>query len=533
MASYQDGESSDSNRENLLYQSDETDRTLGRGSGWYNIPTVYAFLPTFFLSAFAAGAVIAPMLNLILSLYCRAYYAEHDSSLAEDADRNCQVPEVHAVVSRAVMILGLIQSLIGALVSPKLGAWSDRIGRKRVLLIPICGETLAHLVNLMIARSSYIHVYRFLFIANVMSGLSGSLPCVMLIGQAYVADCTSSAKRASGFGLLRALFFAGISIGPIAGGLVINHMGSLVSVFYFSVSMQIINALYVAFVLPESLSDENRTHATELRRADSEVDLMRPRNVKYYLRRMNFLTPLRALWPNDGTRYIIKKNIILLSVIDTFFHGVEIGVLMNVLLYAELTFGWTSVATGIFISFSSFIRAFSLVVVLPLMVHYHQKWKPHILHEVGASKGDVFLIRISFLFCIVSYVVMALARNTTEFLIGGLLGAAGSIGSPTAASAITKHVPKQNTGAILGALSLLQSIATVIGPLVFSNIYASTVTYAPKTIFYVVIGLFGGSLGCSMFLKEHASGGLYDSGDGLDDEQAGEDAVDDEGRIRL
>lgn len=55
-------------------------------------------------------------------------------------------------------------------------------------------------------------------------------------------------------------------------------------------------------------------------------------------------------------------------------------------------------------------------------------------------------------------------------------------------------------------------MATIIGPLIFSNIYASTVTFAPKTIFYVAIVLFSINLGFSMLVREHVDGGLYDDG---------------------
>lgn len=269
-----------------------------------------------------------------------------------------------------------------------------------------------------IAKSSYTNAYRLLFVVSIIDGVSGSMTGSMLIGQAYVADCSLPVNRASSFGLLRAVLFAGISLGPITAGLIIGQTGSLLSVFYFSAMLHVCNILYIAFLLPESLSREARDHASHAQSQESELVFSQALDWRSFINRINFLKPLKALWPADGTRMVIKRNIAILSIIETFFHGTELGVILNLLLYAELTFKWTSVTTGIFISLASFARAFALVILLPLLLRCHRRWKPHTLHEVGASKGDVFLIRFSFVFYIAAYVVMVLSRNSTEFFLG-------------------------------------------------------------------------------------------------------------------
>ena len=94
--------------------------------------------------------------------------------------------------------------------NPILGRWSDKIGRKPVLMGSLAVATIAHLV---FAFSEHIAL---LFISRIVAGLAAGNIGVI---QALIADNTSPEERAKFMGLLGASIGAGFVFGPALGGL--------------------------------------------------------------------------------------------------------------------------------------------------------------------------------------------------------------------------------------------------------------------------------------------------------------------------
>ena len=94
--------------------------------------------------------------------------------------------------------------------SPVLGHWSDRWGRRPVLIFSLLG-TVASFVMMALAHSLAV-----LFVARVVDGLSGGN---ITTARAYIGDVTDESNRAKMFGMLGAAFGLGFIIGPGLGGL--------------------------------------------------------------------------------------------------------------------------------------------------------------------------------------------------------------------------------------------------------------------------------------------------------------------------
>src|SRR5687768_18240339 len=96
------------------------------------------------------------------------------------------------------------------LFSPIWGRWSDRIGRKPIILIGLLGSCLSY-VTMALATSLAL-----LFVARIVGGIAGAnIPTA----QAYIADVTTPENRARGMGLMGAAFGLGFIFGPAIGGL--------------------------------------------------------------------------------------------------------------------------------------------------------------------------------------------------------------------------------------------------------------------------------------------------------------------------
>ncbi|HEY9687874.1 MAG TPA: MFS transporter [Coleofasciculaceae cyanobacterium] len=138
-------------------------------------------------------------------------------------------------------------SFMQLIFAPLLGRWSDRFGRRPVLLLSILGTAIGFLV-LGLANSLWL-----LFLGRIIDGISGGN---ISTAQAYIADVTPPEKRSGAMGIIGAAFGLGFVIGPTLGGLLGHY--SIQLPFYVATALALLNMLAIYAFLPESLTPENR-----------------------------------------------------------------------------------------------------------------------------------------------------------------------------------------------------------------------------------------------------------------------------------
>ena len=152
--------------------------------------------------------------------------------------------------------------LIGA---PILGRWSDRYGRKKILLLSQIGILVAWIIfivalfspitTLMNIDSELIGVFvitlplLILFIARALDGITGGN---VSVANAYLADITSEKERNKNFGRMAVSSNLGFIIGPaLAGVLGATLLGVKLPVIAALV-ISLVAVFFIAFKLPES-----------------------------------------------------------------------------------------------------------------------------------------------------------------------------------------------------------------------------------------------------------------------------------------
>ena len=131
--------------------------------------------------------------------------------------------------------------------APIIGNLSDKYGRRPVLLFSLLAFGIDYLF-LALAPS-----YGWLFVGRIIAGITGAS---FTTASAYIADVSTEETRAKNFGMIGAAFGLGFIIGPALGGLLAGF--GIRAPFYAAAGLCVLNALYGYFVLPESLSLENR-----------------------------------------------------------------------------------------------------------------------------------------------------------------------------------------------------------------------------------------------------------------------------------
>ncbi len=310
-----------------------------------------------------------------------------------------------------------IYAIMQFLFSSVLGSLSDRYGRRPVILISLFGSALDYLL-LAFAPSLW-----WLFLGRIIAGLTSANIATV---SAYIADISPPEKRAQNFGLIGAAFGVGFIFGPAIGGILgaIN----IRLPFYVVAGITAINFLYGLFVLPESLSLENR----------------RP----FSWARANPIGSLMAL----------GKYPVVLSLTATI---VLAGLAQNGLqsiwaLYTEHRYnwgprdvGWSLGALGLSVAI---VQGGLLRVILP---------------KLGEKRAVIFGFTIS----AIANVLYGLAPEGWMLYVVLFVAGIGAIGGPAAQGLISRSVSAREQGAVQGALTSLQGLTSIFGPLIATNLF--------------------------------------------------------------
>ena len=495
----------------------------------------------------------------IVDLVCRQYFADRQlpgegpASLGSD-NPQCNIPSVQREVATFTLVLSMLTGTLSALTAPKLGALSDRYGRKRLMVVASCGGVLNEIITILAARYPATVPYQWLVLGAFFDGVTGSFTAGSLLSHSYTSDCSPPSRRGVYIGYLHACLFTGLAFGPLLAGYFVKWTGALLSVFYVTLACHVFYIAFIYFVAPESLSRKRQRLAREKHLAeraaaadhlraglpDSLARLAGPRVAGFLsdtlgagvwlpaLLGANPLAPLRILAPRGPGNRALRRNIILLAAVDTIIMSTAIGAGTVTVLYSEYMFDWGTLEASQFVSITSLVRVFVLMGILPAVTYIfrirpmrkrqqqqqqHQQQQgvagpaapadQHVETNAGADVLDVWLLRVALLSDLIGLTGYAVVRTGGLFILSGVVAAVGGIGSSVTQSSITKHVPAERVGSLLGALGLLHALGRVVSPILFNGLYAATVESFPQAFFVLLTAIFGLAFIASLFVRPY------------------------------
>ena len=412
----------------------------------------------------------------------------------------CQIPEVQSSGALFIMVMSLCTGILSIFIAPKMGQLSDRYGRTKLMALASCGGLVAEVITILAAKFPDIVDYRWLILGSVCDGLTGSFTAGSILSQAYTSDCTAPSKRAVSIGYIHACLFGGLAIGPLLAGYIVKWTGSLITIFYIVMGCHLFFIFCVGFVIPESLSKQRRLIARE--KHEKELELYRQDGTWLgTAKAANPLEPLKVLWPSGhGTSTQLRINLVVLAFVDFVIMGCMVSAGPVIMLYTRFQFHWGTFETSNFISSLSMVRVVVLMGIFPI-INYIFRIRPRnrqirltgvVLPDTnsGADNLDIWILRVALLSDIIGSVGYIFARSEALFYLSGMMTAVGGLGSATVQAVVTKHVPADRVGGVLGAIGMLHASTRVVGPLVFNGLYAKTVGHFTQAIFVLLVSIF-------------------------------------------
>jgi DHA1 family tetracycline resistance protein-like MFS transporter len=323
-------------------------------------------------------------------------------------------------ISRAAIYGGWLWFAYAAMqffCAPVLGNLSDKVGRRPVILFSLFALGVDYLIM------GFAPSLLWLFVGRTLAGMAGAS---FIPAYAYLADVSTPDKRAQNFGIVGAAFGLGFIVGPAAGG-VLGELGTRVP-FFVAAGLALANVTFGYFVLPESLSLENR----------------RP----FDIRRAN---PVGAL------SHIRKYPLVSGLAAAVFFWQVGHQVLPSTWSYFTMyRFGWSEAAVGASLAFVGLIMAISQGLLTRVVVP-----------RLGERRTA--MIGMACAFC--GYLAWAFATRgwmmyaiMVAWLLAGLV-------YPSMNAIMSQQVPANAQGELQGAVASLYSLAAVTGPPLMTQLF--------------------------------------------------------------
>ncbi|MEM6560712.1 MAG: MFS transporter [Planctomycetota bacterium] len=324
----------------------------------------------------------------------------------------------------AAGLLFSVYSLCQFIASPLLGALSDKVGRRPVLIVSQLGSAAGYALlgwALMTEWSVPIWGYAVIFVSRIIDGATaGNVGAA----QAYIADVSGGdpSARSRALGLIGASFGLGFVIGPALGGLLSDWVSASAPAFAAGV-LAAGSAVTAAIFLREP----RRTVPTENALSIAAVTrVLGDRSTG----------PLIGAWFTAMLAFVIIE---------------PIG---SLLLASDEAFGFTQAQVGYF---------FGLVGLVIILI------QGGLIGKMVDAFGEWNLVVAGPALVIVGFVAYA---GTTALPVLWLLGIAGVCGATgrsihTVASAglLSQYADDDRQGTTFGVYNAAASLARVIGPL--------------------------------------------------------------------
>ena len=331
---------------------------------------------------------------------------------------------------------GFAWNLMQFLFLPVLGAWSDRFGRRPVILISCLGLGLDYIFM------ALAPTLRWLFVGRLISGITASNVSTAF---AYITDVTPGEERAKKFGLLGAAFGVGFVIGPAVGGLLGHY--NLRAPFWAAAGLSLANFLYGLFVLPESLPKEKR--------AKSAWHMANP---------LGSLTLLRSHPELAGLSVVV------------FLYYLAHQSLQNVwVLYTEYRYGWNTRSVGISLAL---VGICAVIVSGGLVGPYVKKF------------GERFSLVSGLFYGFLGFAGFGLAWKGWGALAAVPFIALWGVAGPAMQSLMSQRVDETSQGKLQGAINSLRALTGMAGPLLFTQVFSAAISttarvYIPGAAYYL------------------------------------------------
>ncbi|MFQ5825377.1 MAG: MFS transporter [bacterium] len=316
----------------------------------------------------------------------------------------------------APFVIGLLwisYSVTQFLFNPILGAISDRVGRRPIILMSLVGSVIFYTLFGWAPSLFWLFVARFaagVFAANISTAM------------AFIADITTKENRAKGMGLIGAAVGTGFIIGPAVGGFLSQYSYSLPG--YGAAILSLIALLLAISKLPESLNANNIEHP----------------------QKKSLHSILKPMAQAMNTQEVARPIFVYFLVVFAFAN-----MQVTFPLYTHELFGFDVVQNG---------YVFAFVGILAVI------FQGGLIGKLSKNFGDGPLAIFGTGLSMFGLMLIPFAKSIPVLVFFmTILGVGTGLNTPTLTSLVSISVDEAHQGSVLGVSRSFSTFARIIGPL--------------------------------------------------------------------
>lgn len=347
--------------------------------------------------------------------------------------------------SQAALFTGAVesvQSILSILVAPILGAVSDVIGRKPVLILSHTGEFAG-----LILMSQFKTSLAAIATAYMAIALTSTY---MIIISAIIVDTSAecSLTTTTSFGFLFATFGLCMFLGTAAGGIVESSL-YFGSSFHIAACTTLLAAVYVYLFVPETRWIQHGNNLPALGGStpgnlfEKALEAIRKTNINPFPRILSFARESEALqW--------LGLTLCITSIAQS-------GLRSIVYLYTHEKLGWDLP------QYATFLSSVGLSVLVSQAV---------IVWPIVKMFGERMAIMMGMACDAASYLVYAFAKTTRDMYIGLLLGAVGLVWDAALKGVLARQATADRQGVLQGSISAVKDVVAPLSPVLTSVLFS-------------------------------------------------------------
>jgi ferrochelatase len=363
------------------------------------------------------------------------------SSIASISDYTANSTSIFSGIVLFGGMLGAIYSSLQFIAAPLWGAWSDKIGRKPVLVRSMAGMAVGYAIWV------FSGSFTLLIISRIIDGIMGGN---ISTATAVVADVTTKENRSKGMAIIGVAFALGFVVGPAFGGLLslidLTQMYPVLADYginpfsvpaLFAFLLSVFNTFWISTRFNESLPPEKR----------GIVSTERSANI------FKIFKPL----PYPGVNIVTFSYFLFLA----SFSGME----FTLTFLAAERLNYTSMQNAYIFIYIGFIIAF-------VQGGYVRRKAS----TVGEKKMSIIGMAL-----LVPGLLLIAGAYSSKMLYGGLffLAVGSSMIMPCLTSLVTMYTPSEEQGRSVGIFRSMGALARVVGPILASIAYYKYGAWAP------------------------------------------------------
>jgi len=336
-----------------------------------------------------------------------------------------------------------------------ISSWGDVVGRRTPLVCIFIGFFLLMLVNVLV-----IHFHLslwWLLVARVLCGLGGDYSALLACCFAYLADISSHKNRIIRLAIGEASLGLGGMVGNLVSGPWIESLG-YESPMWFLLVLTFLCLLYIIFWLDESIEASRRNY-----------------NFTQRIRQLFTCGPFANIWfyiRNHDNNVLVTISVLFCL----FLNLVTFNGILDVVIIYEKSFPlcWQSSYIGYS---QALLVSCSLITCL-------------VVKLLNGKVPVIYLLAFGVLSEVACLFFYAFATETWLIFVGIFVGCLSTLPVIIFRNIVSCLTCAEDQGAVFALTAVCQSIAELIGSLIFNETYSATVSNFRQAVFILAASIY-------------------------------------------